>query len=81
MRPRAESGAPRSARSALDVAGPSGPHDAAGWRRTKAAAAGAARLEVARNLPLHHSTAGAEAVVATWIAAAAANYCWAVEAA
>lgn len=82
MRPRAESGAPRSVRSALDVAGPSRLHDAAGWQRTKAAAE-AATLVVARNLLPLHSAAGAEVVVATWnaAAAAAANYCWVVEAA
>lgn len=87
MRPWAALGAPRSVRSATDVAVPSMLHDAAGWQRTRAAAAAAAAFEAAldRNPLLQlllHSTAGAELVVvtATWNVVAA-NCCWAVEAA
>lgn len=61
-------------------------HDAVGWQRTRAAAEAAFEAALDRNpllLLLLHSTAGAEVVVATWnaAAAAAADYCWAVEAA
>lgn len=85
MRPWAALGAPRNVHSAADVAVPSMLHDAVGWQRTRAAAAVVVAAFEDRNplLLLLHSTAGAEVVVvvATWNAAAAADYCWAVEAA